>query len=381
MKRANNLYENMLEYEKALEMFYKIKRNCKNKEAIFRFMMNLNHNIITILMALKNENYKFGKYRIFMIKDPKYRIVMSENIPDKLVNHLVSKYILLPALEPKLIDTNIATRIGKGSSYGFETFISYVKKLQPRKEEIYVLKIDISKYFYNIDHEILMELLRKYIKEEKTLRLLKIIIDTSDEEYVNKFVNHIKKLNIDKIRASNLSRKEKEIKIAQIESLPTYQKGKGLPIGNMTSQILAIFYMNDVDHFIKEKLKAKYYIRYMDDLLILDTDKEKLKKYFELIKVEIEKLKLTVNKKSNIFTMSHGVGFLGYVFKLKNGKIMIRYNNQTIRRITRKLKKLKDHDFDKFKKSKGSYFGYLKMSNTNLIDKDTYLIDDEFYVK
>lgn len=376
MKRASNLYQNMLEYEKALEMFLKIKRNCKNKEAIFRFSLNLNHNIINILVALKNENYIFGKYRIFMIKDPKYRIVMSENISDKLVNHLVSKYILLPALEPKLIDTNIATRIGRGTKYGFDTFISYIRKLQPQNKEIFVLKIDISKYFYNIDHEVLMSLVQKYIKEEKTLRLLKTIVDTSDADYVNKYINYIKDVNIKKIQSSNISKKEKELKIEAIKSLPVYKKGKGLPIGNMTSQIFAIFYLNDVDHFIKEVLKAKYYIRYMDDLLILDTDKEKLKKYFKLIKMEIEKLRLSINKKSNIFSINHGVSFLGYVFRLYNGKLLIRYNNQTIRRITRKLKKLKLYNYEQYKKTKGSYYGYLKLSNTKMIDKDNFLKED-----
>ena len=152
-----------------------------------------------------------------------------------------------------------------------------------------------------------------------------------------------------------------------INKIPFYEKGKGLPIGNMTSQILAIFYMNDVDHFIKEKLKAKYYIRYMDDLMILDTNQEKLKEFYILIKKEIEKLKLNINEKSNIFNLKNGVSFLGYVFKINNGKIIIRYNNQTIRRITKKLKNLKLHDLEKFQRSKGSYQGYFNLTNTRIL--------------
>lgn len=108
----------------------------------------------------------------------------------------------------------------------------------------------------------------------------------------NKRIKYIKKLNI--------SLKEQEEKINAINDIPLYTYGKGLPIGNMTSQILAIFYLNDIDHYIKENLKYKYYIRYMDDLLIFDTDKDRLKRDFKLIEVEINKLKLNTNSKSNM---------------------------------------------------------------------------------
>ena len=119
MKSKKYLYNNILNYNNALEVFNKIKSNCHNKKAIYKFSLNLNTNIMNILYKLKNKTYKFNKYNIFIINEPKFRIIMSENISDKLVNHMVSKYILLPSLETKLIDTNVATRIGKGSSYAF----------------------------------------------------------------------------------------------------------------------------------------------------------------------------------------------------------------------------------------------------------------------
>ena len=135
----------------------------------------------------------------------------------------------------------------------------------------------------------------------------------------------------------------------------------------MTSQILAIFYMNSVDHFIKENLGFKYYIRYMDDLLIIDTDLDKLKNSFDLIVDEIRKLKLDINSKSNIYKLSNGISFLGYMFKLnKNNKLIVRYNNKTIRRINKRLKNLYKYDYEKYVKSYGSYKGYLYLSNTKL---------------
>lgn len=367
MKSKKHLYNDILKYDNALEMYNKIKRSCRNRKAVYEFSLNLNTHIMNILMLLKERNYKFSRYKIFMIRDPKFRIIMSENIPDKLVNHLVSKHILLPALESKLIDTNVATRIDKGSGYAFNMFIKYINKLKYSKKEIYLLKIDIKKYFYNIDHEILKELVRKYIRDKDALDLLDVIIDSTNEEYVNKVINNLKEDKIKYINNLNITDREKNIKLKMIRDIPLYQKGKGLPIGNMTSQILAIFYMNSVDHFIKENLGFKYYIRYMDDLLIIDTDLDKLKNSFDLIVDEIRKLKLDINSKSNIYKLSNGISFLGYMFKLnKNNKLIVRYNNKTIRRINKRLKNLYKYDYEKYVKSYGSYKGYLYLSNTKL---------------
>lgn len=373
MKRKNNLYFNSLKYDNANIMFKKIKKACRNREAVYNYSINKCTNIIDLLNKLYTGKYTFDKYRIFMIKDPKYRIIMSENVKDKLANHIVSKYILLPSLEPKLIDTNVATRKNKGSKYAFNKFLSYLDKLKYENKEIYVLKLDIKKYFYNIDHSILIKLLKRYIKDKYALYTLENIINSTNEEYVNNRINYLKELKIKDLMNSKLSKKEKEMKIDMVKSIPIYKKGKGLPIGNMTSQILAIFYLNDVDHYIKEVLKFKYYIRYMDDILIVDTDKEKLKKSFKLIEGEINKLNLELNSKSNLYKMSNGISFLGYKFIIKNNKTIIKYNNQTIRRIDRKLKILKEYDYELYEKSYGSYQGYFKYSNTKL--KNKYFIE------
>ena len=367
--RQKTYYDEMLTYEKALSTFYKVKKNCKNKRAVCEFYIKLNCNLLNILQILKDRNYVFSKYRIFLITDPKYRIIMSENINDKIVNHMVSRYILLPALESKLIDTNVATRIGRGSRYAFETFNKYLKALLYQNKEIYVLKLDIKKYFYNIDHEILFNMIKRYIKEEDSLEIIKHIISLTNEDYVNKDIYYLKRNMINYIRKSKMTDNEKSIKLKQINDIPYYKNGKGLGIGNQTSQILAIFYLNDVDHYIKEELNFKYYLKYMDDLLIIDTDKEKLENAFKLIEKEINKLKLELNSKSNLYKMSKGISFLGYKFLIKENKIIIKYNNQTIRRIDKRLRNLKKYDEELYEKSYGSYQGYFKYSNTSLKNK------------
>jgi len=160
MKRKNNLYEDILKYDNILSVANDVLRKNRNKEKSLEFKNNLNNNLIDIKNKLVDNNYSFSKYKIFMIKDPKYRIIMSEIISDKIVNHLVSRYILLPSIEKCNIDTNVATRKGRGSSYAIEYFCKYIRQIGTDKK-IYVLKIDISKYFYNIDHELLLCKLKK----------------------------------------------------------------------------------------------------------------------------------------------------------------------------------------------------------------------------
>ena len=369
MKRKNNLYKNILQEQNALAMYKVIKQNCKNKKEVYKFSLNLNQNIMEIIEKLKNEDYKFDKYRIFIIKEPKYRLIMSEKIEDKIVNHLVAKYILLPGLEKSLIDANVATRYKKGSGHAFKLFISQTDRLFREKKDIYVLKIDISKYFYNIDHETCLKLVEKKIKDKQALKITKNIIETTNHAYINKEVKYLVNKEIKRIKKLNITDKEKQIKIDQLNSLPLYYNGKGLPIGNMTSQILAVYYLNEIDHFIKEQLKFKNYIRYMDDLIIMDTDKERLKEAYKIINEKIEEIKLKTNQKSNLHKLSNGVTFLGYTFKSKNNKLIIRYNTQTSRRIARRLKNLKRFDYEKYLRSKASYKGYLMKCNTSLYKK------------
>lgn len=159
MKRYNNLYEDMISI-KNIDYIYntQIRKNTKNKAKIYKFEQYYTINISSIYKSLKNENYKIGKYNIFLIKDPKYRIIMSQNIKDKLVNHIVGN-TLINVLEPTLINNNVATRKNKGTHYGIKMLKKYLNEL--KNKEVYALKFDISKYFYSIDHNILKKLYYK----------------------------------------------------------------------------------------------------------------------------------------------------------------------------------------------------------------------------
>lgn len=371
MKRKNVLYENMISYNNILSVYKKIKNSTKNKKEVYNYELNLNQNLLDTLFSLSKSTYVFSKYNIFLVREPKYRLIMSESFPDKVVNHLFSKYVLSYALQSTLINSNVATRKDKGSKEAYRLFIKYTNKLIYEKKKNYVLKIDISKYFYNINHNILMNMVSEKIKDERVLNMLKVILDTTDNDYINKTILSVVNKEIYKVNKLNIGSSEKEKLINELKSIPLYRKGYGLPIGNMSSQILAVFFLNKVDHFIKEKLNCKYYIRYMDDLVILGNDKEELKNIFESASKYIESFDLNVNKKSGIYSLSNSVNFLGYNFKVFNNKLIIRYRSDTIKRVNKRLKNLKVYDNEMYLKSVASYKGYFLLCNT--IVKDKYL--------
>lgn len=369
MKRKNVLYENMISYNNILSVYKKIKNSTKNKKEVYNYELNLNQNLLDTLFSLSKSTYVFSKYNIFLVREPKYRLIMSESFPDKVVNHLFSKYVLSYALQSTLINSNVATRKDKGSKEAYRLFIKYTNKLIYEKKKIYVLKIDISKYFYNINHNIMINMVNEKIKDERVLDMLKVILDTTDNDYVNKTILSVVNREIYKVNKLNISTIEKEKLIKELKSIPLYRKGYGLPIGNMSSQILAVFFLNKVDHFIKEKLGCKYYIRYMDDLVILGNDKEKLKNIFASVSKYIESFDLNVNKKSGIYSLSNSVNFLGYNFKVFNNKLIIRYRSDTIKRVNKRLKNLKVYDNEMYLKSVASYKGYFLLCNTIVRDK------------
>lgn len=364
MKKKKNLYSKMIDLDVIIDMYDStIKVNTKNKEKIEEFENYYSENMVIIKELLASKKYVPGKYNIFFIREPKLRIIMSQNVPDKIVNHLVAKYILIESFEDKLIEENCATRENKGTHYALRLFKKYLNEERIKYDKFYILKFDVNKYFYNIDHEIVKDMLRKRIKDKDALNIMEKIIDSTDNDYVNETIKKLKEENISKIIKQNLNNKEDKIK--EINKIPLYKKGKGFPIGNMTSQIIATFYLNDLDHYIKEDLNIKYYIRYMDDGILIHHDKEYLK--YALIKIEeyLKKYKLELNKKTKIYSSLEGIEFLGFRFYLKN-KIILKVRNQTKNRFKRKMKKLCDSyenglvNYNDVISVRNSYKGHLK---------------------
>lgn len=359
-------YETIVDIDKIRQMYETIRKNTKNRGKLHKFELFYASNIISILESLKYRNYKHSHYNIFLVHEPKYRIIMSEIMSDKVVNHLVSNYVLAPGIFPCLIAQNVATRKGKGTKEGLRYVKMYINKLKLNHDKVYVLKCDIKKYFYSIDHELVLEKCRRFIEDEEVFALVKNIVESTDNEYVNTSIDKVVNKEIERVKSLNILDKDK--KIEELKRIPHYAKGKGLPIGNMTSQILAIYFLNDLDHYIKEQLHCKYYVRYMDDFIIFDYDKERLKAVRKEIETKLVEFKLELNNKTNIFDLEHGFGFLGYYFFLKGKRLIIKINSQTKRRIKKKMRKLKKVNAPNYEQVKASYMGYLKFAHSkNLI--------------
>ena len=374
MKRKNNFYNEIVDIKKIIEIYdKKVKLNTKNKIKLEKFENNYVSNIICIKNILEAKKYIPGKYNIFIIKEPKVRLIMSQNIIDKIINHLVSKYFLVNIFENTLINENIATRKDKGTHYGIKLLKKYINEL--KNEKFYILKFDISKYFYNLDHKILKQLVRRKIKDNDVVEIIDNIIDSTDKNYVNEEINLLKQREISKI----INCTDNNKLIQDILNIPEYKTGKGLPIGNMSSQILAILYLNELDHYIKEKLNIRYYIRYMDDGIILHKDKEYLKKCLTEIKIILDKYHLNLNNKTKIISINEGFEFLGFRYFIKNNKLIMKVKNQTKRKFKRKIKKLNKlvdkGIIDEFNLIQviNSYQGHLNYGNTaNLLRKTIY---------
>lgn len=265
MKRYNNLYSNIYNINNIISCFNEVCKNTKNKKKVEEFKEYKSIYISRIYNELKSKTYKVGKFNIFYIYEPKKRRIVSLNMYDKVINHLVSRYILNIALTSCLIDSNCASREGKGTAYALNLYFKYRNIMNRKYNSYYILKCDIKSYFASIDKDILKSKIRKRIKERDSIDIIDKILDSDDV----------------------------------------------LSIGFMTSQILGIYYLNDLDHFIKEDLGIKYYVRYQDDFILIHKSKEYLKYCLSMISNFLLKEKLILNNKTRIYKNTNNFIFLG----------------------------------------------------------------------
>lgn len=289
----------------------------KKRKDVAGFSLNFLDNVLSLHKELKEKTYRHGGYQAFKINDPKPRDIHKASVRDRIVHHAIYR-ILYPYFDRKFIFDSYSCRIGKGTHkaiYRFRHFGRTVSKNHIRT--CWVLKCDIRKFFANIDHEMLKDILAKDIGDEDVLWLFAQVIDSFNTEG---------------------------------------KPGVGLPLGNLTSQLLVNIYMNDFDQFAKRELKTKYYIRYADDFVILSENRDYLEKLIPEISEFLEtKLKLALHPyKVFIKTFSSGVDFLGWVNFLEHRVL----RTSTKKRMLEKLKKNPKTE------SIASYFGLLSHGDT-----------------
>ena len=179
------------------------------------------------------------------------------------------------------------------------------------------------------------------INDERVFNLVKEVIISTNYDYVNECIN--KSIDKEIKRLKTLPINDYQEHVNSLKSIPLYKKGKGLPIGNMTSQILAVYYLNDLDHYIKEKLGIKCYVRYMDDFILFHEDREYLKYCLGEIEKKLAEVKLKLNKKTQILEIHHGFCFLGYRFILKDKKLLMLLSSSTKKRLRKRVKYVREN--------------------------------------
>ena len=282
MKTYNRLYEKICSFENLYRAARQAQKGKRFQENVARFNVNLEHELFDLQHELVNRIYQPGQYRTFEIFEPKKRTISAAPYRDRVVHHALCN-IIAPLFEKTFIFDSYANRIGKGTHQAIQRYQAFCRK------KAFALKCDIKKYFPAIDLEILKAEIRRTIACSETLWLIELIINSSNEQ-------------------------EPTHSYFPGDDLFTpYERRIGLPIGNLTSQFFANVYLNRFDHFVKERLHCKYYIRYVDDFVILDNEKKKLWEIKHEIERYLEQLRLRLHKnKCQIRKTSQGITFLGF---------------------------------------------------------------------
>lgn len=268
MKRIGNLYDKIISLEN-LRKADKIARRGKSKQfGVRKHLENSEENLVWLHELLNHRKFETSKYSQFEIHHPKHRVIARlPYYPDRIIQHALILQIGSVLTNTFTSDTYSCVK-GKGI---LKASMNLRKALQDDNHNKYCLKLDVKKFYENIDHELLKALLRKKFKDSNLLNLLDEIIDS------NKI---------------------------------------GLPLGSLVSQYLANFYLCYLDHFIKQDLKVKYYFRYMDDLVILSNDKQELHYILSEIRKHLVDLKLEIKGTYQVFPIEdRGIDFIGFVHR------------------------------------------------------------------
>jgi len=284
-------YDSIISVENLLESWREFARDKKKQEEVIAFSVRLMDNILALRRELVSKTYRHGFYRPAKIADPKPRDIHIANVRDRLVHHAIYR-VLYRHIDRQFIWDSYSCRSKKGTHRAFNRFREYARDVSyNHSRTVWVLKCDIRKFFANIDHTILLFMLAEYISDADTLNLLKNIVDS---------FSSLAKPDGRRVLLNESGGEDRVV---------------GLPLGNLTSQLLVNVYMNEFDRFVKQELRIRHYVRYADDFVILHGSRSYLLELLPKLSEFLEKrLKLSLHPdKVFIKTLASGVDFLGWV--------------------------------------------------------------------
>ncbi|TSC90825.1 MAG: RNA-directed DNA polymerase (Reverse transcriptase) [Parcubacteria group bacterium Gr01-1014_2] len=317
MKVYRNIFEKIISIENLFSAWKEFKKGKQKKKDVMEFEFNLEENIFNLHREFKSKTYKHGNYYGFYITDPKIRHIHKANVKDRVIHHAVYS-VLNPIFEPTFIYDSYSCRKNKGTHKGVHRLERFLWKISKNNfKSCFIMKCDIRKFFESVNHNVLISIIEKRIKDENAIWLVKEVIQSFSP---------------------------------------------GLPIGNLTSQMFANIYLNEFDQFVKQEVKIPFYLRYTDDFIIIAESKEKLEYCLskvseflsENLKMELHPNKIIVRK------YRQGIDFLGYV-QFPHHRVL---RTKTKRRIIQKIKQ------GITEQSLQSYLGVLSHANSYKLSQE-----------
>lgn len=300
----NMVKEEVCKYENLYNAMLKCKRNVLWKDSVAGFVMNGLVNCYKLREELLNDTYELCGYSVFTIREPKERVIVSTRFRDRVVQRSLCDNYLTEAISRSFIYDNCACQVGKGTHFARNRLKHHLRDFYKRfGVDGYVLKCDVKSYFGSTRHDVAKAAVRKRVDDEWAVSMVDDIIDS---------FNHGTDPDV------------------------------GIGLGSQVSQLIQLAVLDDLDHFIKEKLKIKNYVRYMDDFILMHPDKEYLKYCREQIEIELSKIGLRLSdKKTQVFPITQNIPFLGFTFRLTpTGKVVVRLIHNKISKYRRKVKSM-----------------------------------------
>ena len=283
MRRLAGIWPQVASFENLLLAYRQARRGKGRRPDVVRFALNLEKELLGLQRELRDDSYRPGAYRLFRIYERKPRIIAAAPFRDRVVHHAVMN-LIEPPLDRTFIHDSYACRRGKGVHAAVDRYQVWARR------NAYGLKMDVAQYFPSIDHEILKEKLRRRIKDARVLTLLDRIIDTSPPV------------------------KQPPSYFPEDDLLTPLERRRGIPIGNLTSQFLANLYLDDLDHYVKQQLRVRAYLRYVDDMVALDDDKVRLAEVREAVRERLAAERLLLHpRKAHVSPTADGLDLLGYL--------------------------------------------------------------------
>lgn len=329
----------------------------RDKLPLVNFESSLLENIYKLYNSLKNGTFKFSKYNHFTVYEPKKREIQTLRYCDRVVQHVLCDDVLQPYFSKRAILDNAVCQEGKGTHFALKRFENMLRN-HVKKHGVtgYFLKCDILKYFPSIPHDRLKQIFCSKFKDGRLKNLVAHVIDSycTDIEYLERYGYDCLTPDPEKT-------------------------GRGIPIGNQTSQVFGMFYLNKVDRLVKEKLRVKVYSRYMDDFVLVHSDKEFLRYALKEIGEVVSSLGLKFNSKTMICPLKNGVTYLGFrYFFTPQGKLVKTVKKPTKVRLRWRAKLLKKAYIEgvippeRVRQALSAFHGHLKHAMSYKIEKELF---------